>query len=355
MSSRLLIILSLFILLLSQVAFVFAQETPDFTSGGSVDPSSLSFPAKYPQIQEQIDVNVKPETPTPGDTVTITVEAYGTDLNTHLIDWKVNGVSILHGIGQKKFTFTVGNSGTITNVDLTISPKNAPEIKRSYSFAPVDVDILWQANTYTPPFYKGKALYTPESSVTFTALPNILIGGTKIDPTEAVYKWSENYEVQGDKSGFGKNTYTFNGPIILSPVTIQAEAYAAINKDMKGVNSFELNNVYPQAIAYEDSPIYGVLFNKAVNSGYLLSKREVRFSVFPYFFSTDNKNDKITYDWALNDSPLDIPVSENSTVFRRTDNTRGEAKISTGISEDTKALQSAGLDFVISYDNTNAF
>jgi hypothetical protein len=355
MSSRFLITLSVFALLLSRVAFVYAQETPDFTNGGTVDPSSLSFPAKYPQIEEQIDVNISPETPRPGDEVTIKVEAYGTDLNTHLIDWKINGASILHGIGQKKFKFTMGKSGTITNVDLTISPKNAPEIKRSYTFAPVDVDILWQANTYTPPFYKGKSLYTPESTVMFTAIPNISIGGVKIDPSEAVYKWSENYEVQGDKSGFSKNTYEFIGPIILRPVTIQTEVYAAVDKNIKGVNSFELSNVYPQAIVYEDSPIYGVLYNRAVNNGYAMSQREVRLAVSPYYFSTDNKNDKVSYDWALDDSPLDIPVSENSTVFRRTDNSRGQAKISVGISEDTKALQSAGLDFIVSYEDTTAF
>jgi hypothetical protein len=138
-------------------------------------------------------------------------------------------------------------------------------------------------------------------------------------------------------------------------VSVQAEVYAAINKSMKGINSFELNNVYPQAIAYEDSPLYGTLFNRAVNGGFALKQKEVKFSVFPYFFSTDNKNDKVSYDWALDDSPLDIPILENSTVFRRTDNQRGLAKISIGISEDTKALQVAGLEFVISYEDTNAF
>lgn len=355
MSSKFLTTFFVSTLLVSQVAFVYAQETPDFTNGGTVDPSSLSFPAKYPQIEEQVDVNISPETPRPGDEVTIKVEAYGTDLNTHLIDWRINGTSTLRGIGQKKLKFIMGRSGTITNVDLIISPKNAPEIRRSYTFAPVDVDILWQANTYTPPFYKGKALYTPESSVSFTALPNITIGGVKVDPGEVVYKWSENYEVQGDRSGFGKNTYEFVGPIILRPVTIQTETYAAANKNLKGVNSFELNNVYPQAIVYENSPIYGVLFNRAVNNGYLLSQREVKLSVFPYYFSTDNKNDKVAYDWSLDDSPLDIPISENSTVFRRTDNLRGQAKISVGISEDTKALQAAGLNFIISYEETNSF
>ncbi len=333
---------------------LYAQETPNFNDD-SVDPSTLSFPAKYPQIQEQIDVNIKPEIPRPGETVTITVEAYGTDLNVHPISWKNNGVEVLKGIGQKKFVFVMGNSGTVTNIDLTISPKNAPQIKRFYTFAPIDVDILWQADTYTPPFYKGKALYTPESVVSFTALPNILIGKEKIDPTEAVYKWTQDYEVQGDKSGFGKNTYKFTGPIILQPVSIQVEAYAATNKSIVGLNRYTLSNVYPQAVVYENNPIYGTLFNRAVNNGYLLKQREVKFSVFPYFFSTDNKNDKVAYDWALDDSPLDIPIFENSTIFRRTDNLRGQAKISVGISEDTKALQVAGVSFLISYDDEKPF
>ncbi len=355
MNSRILIFSLVSVLIASNIGILNAQETPDFTSAGGADSSSLSFPAKFPQIEEQVDVNISPDTPRPGDVVTITAEAYGTDLNTHPISWRVNGVETLHGIGQKKFTFTMGNSGTVTTIELTISPKNAPQIIKTYTFAPIDVDILWQANTYTPPFYKGKALYTPESSVTFTALPNIITSKGKVDPSEAVYKWSENYEVQGDKSGFGRNTYNFTGPIILRTVTVQAEVYAAANKSVKGLNRYELNNVYPQAVVYEDNPVYGVMFNKAISGSYFMKEREVKFAIFPFFFSTDNKNDKVAYDWSLDNSPLDIPTFENSTVFRRTDNLRGQVKITTGISEDTKALQVAGTEFIISYEDTKPF
>ncbi|MCF7865583.1 MAG: hypothetical protein K9M11_03705 [Candidatus Pacebacteria bacterium] len=320
---------------------VFAQETPYF-GDSTTSTKDLPFTAKFPQIKEQVVSDVSPEIPKPGEEVTISTELYGDiDLNTTLITWKVNGEVKLKGVGKKVFTFTMGATGKLMTVDFEASPKNAPLITKTFSFAPIDVDILWQANTYTPPFYKGKALFTPESNVTFIALPNIIIGGERVDPSDMVYNWKVDRTVDGENSGFGRSSYDYTGAIILKPVLIQAEVYAAANSAFKGLNGFQLTHVFPQALAYEDNPIYGILFNKALRNQFTIKDNEVQLSFVPYFFSTEGKNESVTYKWNLNNNPLAIPDFQNSAIFRRKDDKKGTANVSVTIGNPSKILQKA--------------
>jgi hypothetical protein len=344
-----------FLFLLPKNAFS-QIETPDFTTGSqsSVDPASLSIPAKIPGLQEQVDVSVFPENPKPGDEVTIVVNTYGIDINTNLIVWKVNNKEALKGIGQKKFVFKVGNTGTATKVDLSVFPKNGPVIEKSFSFTPIDVDILWQAKTYTPPFYKGKALYTPESEVVFTSLPNISINGTKIDPTDVVYKWKLNYDLENDVSGFGKNSYLFKGPIILRENLIESNVYAASSPEIQGTNKINLTNSYPAALVYEDSPLLGVLFNKAIKNEYGLKDNEVKLAAYPFYFSTANKNSVVNYKWNIDEASLGIPQNQNSVIFRKVSNIKGSAGVNVTIGNESHILQQASTGFEITYDTINA-
>lgn len=324
-----------------------AQETPYFgetasTGEPGVGDPSVPFTSKFPQIKEQVVSEVSPEIPKPGDEVTITTELYGDiDLNTTLITWKIDGVVTLKGVGKKEFVFIMGNSGKVTTVDFEASPSNAPAITKTFTFAPVDVDILWQANTYTPPFYKGKALFTPEANVTFIAVPNILIGGKRVDPSDVVYKWKVDRTVDGENSGFGKSSYDYTGSIILRPTLIQAEVYAAANSAFKGMNGFQISHVFPQALIYEDSPLYGILFNRALRNQHTIKDDEVELSIIPYFFSTDGKNEAVTYKWNLNNAALAIPSFQNSAIFRRKDDKKGTAMVSLTIGNPSKILQKA--------------
>lgn len=325
----------------SSIASVFAQETPYFGASASSS-ADLPFSAKFPQIKEQVVSEVDPEIPKPGDEVTITTELYGDiDLNTTLVTWRVNGEVQLKGVGKKKFVFTMGNTGKLTTVEFEASPTNAPLITKTFNFAPIDVDILWQANTYTPPFYKGKALFTPEANVTFIAVPNIIMGGKRVDPSDIVYNWKVNRTVDGENSGFGKNSYDYTGSIILKPTLIQAEVYAAANNAFKGLNGFTISHVFPQALVYEDNPTYGILFNKALRNQYTIKADEVQVSLVPYFFSTEGKNESVTYKWNLNNNPLAIPDFQNSAIFRRKDDKKGSANINVTIGNPSKILQKA--------------
>lgn len=331
-----------------------AQEipTPDYTTNTpQVNPNDLLLSEKIPGLEEQIDIKIVPENPKPEQETSIEVNMFGADINRSLIVWKVNGVEKQKGIGQKKFLFTNGQSGSVTKVDVAIFPKSGVPIQKSFSFSPIDVDILWQARTYTPPFYKGKALYSPESEVDIVSIPNAFSGGVKIDPSEMVYRWKFNYELENDASGYNKNVFYFKGPIILRENLIQSSVSAGKDPKIQGSNSVKLNHVSPQVLMYEDSPTLGVLFNKAVSGEFNLTKDEIKFSAFPLFFSTQNKNLKVGYTWAMDANPVDVPKYQNTIIFRKTSATKGTASIRLLIDNASHILQRSILSFVLTYEN----
>jgi hypothetical protein len=339
--------------ILALIAFVFVvvflskitnAQTEDFFGG-----NNIPVPEQIKEIKQQLDIGISPEAPKPGEDVTITIEAYGLDLNSIDIQWLVNGRQKLRGAGEKTFTFNVGNGG-VSNVVVNIFPKNQPQITRTFTFNPSNIDLLWQAETYTPPFYKGKALFSPESSVTMVAIPNFVSGNSRVSDTNVVYKWSVDREVQGDNSGYGKNYFRYTSDIIPLDKTIDVEAYPSGQESRKGVGSTELLTKKSFVLFYEDNPTNGIMFNYSpTNQVDLGSRNESKISVFPYNFSINNKDSSLEYTWYINSEKIDIPNSTNSiTIKRNIDQKVDTASLLVDIANPSHIMQATqnGVDFL---------
>jgi len=83
-----------------------------------------------------------------------------------------------------------------------------------------EVDILWQGETYTPPFYKGRALWSSQSRITFLAIPH---GAGIGNPANLTYRWTQNGTVLGNINGIGKNTLSFTDSVLSKPQTIKID------------------------------------------------------------------------------------------------------------------------------------
>ena len=66
------------------------------------------------------------------------------------------------------------------------------------------VDILWQGEVYTPPFYQGKTFWSKQSRVTLVAIPHGLGNTANLN-----YKWTKNGTVLGNINGIGRNYLSF--------------------------------------------------------------------------------------------------------------------------------------------------
>ncbi|MEI8061842.1 MAG: hypothetical protein WCG97_00905 [bacterium] len=313
--------------------------------------AKLPLSAKEPDIKEQVSVDVNPEVPQPGETVTINVSAYGgIDIDAAQINWVMNGKSVLKGQGEKQFIFKAGTDGQSNKIELHIQPKYGAEVIKNFNFKPSDVDVLWQANTYTPPFYKGKALYTPEAYVQFVAMPNITNDvGAKIQPSKAIYNWRIDHTNYADKSGYGKNFYDFSGSILAKPTSVEVTAYDPFNKDSTGVGSLDVGPVQPALVMYEIHPTYGPIFNTAAIGTYNFGAQDLQMGAYPYFFSTGSKK-SIPYVWKINGTTLDtLPQNQDFLVLQKVKQDSGQSTIDVSASNGDKVLQQAGTQLDLIY------
>ncbi len=297
---------------------------------------AISIPGQIPELEEQVSVIVEPELPSPNEKVNIKVEAYGTDLTRAFITWKVNNVIKKSGRGEQMFELNSGPVGTAQTVVISIQPTGGPVITKQLFFKPQEVDLLWEARSYTPPFYKGKALpgFMGESIV--VAIPTFTNGQTVTLPKNTTFKWKKDYEVQNDESGFMKNSMIVKGGILLKPEEIQIEATDDFGNKAKQTISYEY--VEPSAFFYEKSPLYGILFNKKINSASIKNK-ELGLITIPYFFETSSRSG-LNYTWKVNGSESFL-FSKDYAVFRYSGEDGGTSIIDVDVKSPDNFLQEA--------------
>lgn len=312
--------------------------------------AKLPISAQLPDIKEQISIDVSPEIPQPGQTVTISASAFGgINIDSAEINWLINGKSVLKGRGEKKLIFQVGSEGKLMTVELHIRPQYGAEVVKIFRFNPSEVDVLWQANTYTPPFYKGKALYTPEADVQFVAIPNIVNrNGTSIQPAKTSYDWQIDYKNYADKSGFGKSSYNFSGSILAKPTTVRVSAYNPLDKASAGVGTLYVEPIQPLLLMYEIHPTYGPLFSTAAVGTYNFGAEDIQLGAYPYFFSATSKQTLI-YDWKINGIDLNLPQNQTSITLQKIKQESGQSTITVQATSDDKVLQQSDSSLSLIY------
>lgn len=314
--------------------------------------SSTAFASALPLTGADLDVEMHPEYPGTHQNVEVKVTSYITDTDSAKISWILNGVVKSTGKGIKTFTFQTGDSGTITRLDIVVENKDGT-IKRNITLQPLDVDLVWQSESYVPPFYKGKAMLGHENTITFIAIPHITTGSGEVDPKNLVYKWSKNGTGVEDASGYGKNTFTFVTSLISRPLNIGVN----VSSPSSNISGYAVVDVAPQdpsLLVYRKNPIYGIEFQKALSSSVELNdSKEITLVGIPYFFGVKKTNSlDLKYNWEINGAKIDGKLT-NVQVLRQKEGTSGSSNISLSIENSRKILQAANQSFSLKFGNTN--
>ncbi len=308
----------------------------------SIDNLPISTDRGVPEIDEQVAVTISPQNPAPGQNVSITLEAYGININASNIEWRVNGVSVQKGTGLTRFSIKAGAAGSNTVVRFILTSPEGKVTTKDISIRPQTVSLIYESRSYIPPFYKGRSLYSLQGNLVFLAVPNLINkSGQQIDPNTLIYKWIVDGEVYGSDSGYGKSTFIFSGPTLVKNTVVGVEVSS---KD--GVSSGDAQiTVIPQnptVRLYEKRPLLGILFNQALNNQVGLNLSEITVEAFPYFFDAESKNsNNIEYSWSLNDEGVSLPPNQNRIVLRNAGGTTGQSNISVIINNTSQFLQKA--------------
>ena len=298
-------------------------------------------PLTSESVTDTLDITVTPETPVPDQAYTIKVANYSTDLNSAKISWYENGKLIRSAYGAITFQDVAPKAGQVSTIILIIQTKEGRTITQDIKIAPANVNIYWQADTYVPPFYKGKRLYTHQSDVTFVAIPDFLSNGTSLNPKNLIYKWKKDNDVPPDSSGFGKMSMVWNANYVIRPYSVSVESYD-LNKNNDAIASIDMQSSTPSLIMYENNSTYGVMFNKTLSSSLDLDKLSFIMEAYPLNVAVQSKNiDSLDYTWSINGSATDSPIKSRMALKRDTD-TPGTASISLRVQKSPTLLQFAG-------------
>ncbi len=284
-------------------------------------------------------VEFSPKNPGPNQTVSAKVMSYTFDTDRAYIKWSINGYLKLKGVGEKNFSFKMGERGKKTTLSVSVVAEDNSKDRRVFYFNPSEVDLLWSARTYTPFFYKGKALSAPGSIIEVTAIP--YFGKyANTNPSSLIYKWKLNHKNKPDKSGVGKNSFIFmsNKGFEESVVSVEVSNY---EKTSKAENFVKIRNVQPELLFYEDSPLSGLFYGADLGNEFSTAKNEFLIKAEPYFFSL-NAMRGMSYNWIMNNKIIKPERNDSEINFRTNPGTSGTADIRLRISSPYNLLQFAG-------------
>ncbi len=269
---------------------------------------------------DALTLTITPERPGAHTRVEASLESFVADLTRSFIRWSVNGKVIKEGDGEVSADFETGSFGETTRLSVSALTFDGQVLSKTLTLRPAEVTLVWQANSYTPPFYKGKALFPLQGVGTVIAIPAFPDGeGGFMNPKELIYTWSEGGNVTSDGSGFGKDAFAVIGRIPIRPLVIGVDV-ATRDSSLNGRGEITIEAIQPVLRFYEDHPLYGLRFERALNGSFALSGKEIKVSAVPYYFEASRRSaPAISYDWSLNGAALARERSPAVTLRRISD------------------------------------
>lgn len=304
------------------------------------------FNAVY-AVGEDFTVEIFPESPGPNERVSAEIVSYSFDVNRSSISWIIDGTAKLSGRGEKKFSFSTGNSGSKTTLKVSIVTEKGVPMEKTFTFRPAGLDILWETDTYTPPFYKGKALLSQESTIKITAFPEFIYNGEKISPSDLVYDWEINSKKRTDMSGYGKRTISYK----LSSFSREEDIKVTVSSYSKIIiaeKRIKIETIPPKIIFYQENPLEGAQYNKALEKETDLYGGEISVRAESYFFSNSNLS-QLSYQWKMNGNSIETEGRKNIIDFRTGEGIIGSALVDLVVQNPINILQSASSNFRINF------
>lgn len=199
------------------------------------------------------------------------------------------------------------------------------------------VDLLYDATTYVPPFYKGRPLPSPGSTMRFQAIPHF----GSVSDQSITYTWKVDGEVEGTLSGLGRSSVSLPSPGLFGSETVEVDA-ASQDGSAYGSASLSISSLDPGLTLYQDHPVFGVEYYNALGAQNSIADSEMTFDAVPYFVATTAANDpRLTYAWSVNGSTLQATSTNNNELTINAGNGGGFAAITVSLSSRANVLLDA--------------
>lgn len=290
-----------------------------------------------PDPDATVSLTMAPKSPAPGDTVRLSVVGGSrVDLQNSTITWYQNGKNISKGVGITSIDIKAGVLGTKLDIGVQVDSPDGGSAASSISIIPTHIDLLVDSDSYTPPFYRGRALPSAGTQMRMQALVYFKrTDGSFVPPSSIVYTWSENGQIIGKVSGKGRQTVTLPSPVLYGTSVITVDAVSSDGL-FSGSASVRLSSVEPVLALYENHPLFGLMYHQAMGEKTSIPDSETTFAAVPYFADIKNPNDsRLRYNWIVNGKSVPADTARPSEITINADKSSGEASISLSLSHST--------------------
>ncbi|MFC1625289.1 hypothetical protein ACFL1O_00165 [Patescibacteria group bacterium] len=292
-------------------------------------------------------INLVPKHPEPNSEAIIKINASGVDLDRSAITWIIDGKTVEKGTGKKSIHFTMPDLGKTSKITAYVTPSSGYQKTQTLRVTGHDIDILWEAQTYTPSWYQGKALPVLGSEIKFTAIPHFYSSGSLLSRSSLIYDWYLNYKKMIQSSGTGKNSFTLknNGS--------NEHTVSVVVSSPGGSIEFEKTIILPvktktKIIFYEESPLLGTMFNNTLKGVYNLVNNLLRLKVEPFYFSKGQTN-QLSYQWKMNDKNINWEEQPDIMDLEKSSDASGVATINLEIKNLINLFQTAQGNLKINF------
>lgn len=339
----------------SQADFSDLKKYFDLLPGASPETySALESAVEQAQdsfVERSVALTTEPTYPGPREDVLVKISVAGTDIMRSDIAWYLNGKLTDRGIGETTFSFRTGNPGTVSSVSVIIRTVEGLRIDKTLSINPAGMDIVWEADSYVPPFYKGKALPTPQSTVRVIALPEFVSsGGSRVDPGTLIYVWKNEDADTGlvNDSGYGKRVLSTSMPQLSRSKNISVEV-SSLGNSIKTKRSASVPSGNVRLMFYENNPILGVRYEQAIGNAFNLENDEFSVKAEPFYFSIKDRGvGNLSYQWTLGGDPI-TPDSNEIVTFKQEVAGIGSETVSLAIRNIGNIFQQSKASFVLNF------
>ncbi|HCR52457.1 TPA: hypothetical protein DIV48_02290 [Candidatus Kaiserbacteria bacterium] len=294
-------------------------------------------------------LSVNPQYPAPYSNATLSVLSDSLELANATLTVSASGKEIYKG-AVRPVTVPLGKAGSIMNVRVTISSGSISS-NQTVSLQPQDVLLIAEPVSSFPPLYPGKPFVPLEGSVRIIAIANLrdASGKTSIPATYS-YAWTVDGARVMDSSGIGKSSIIAAAPLQYRTREISVTVTNAAGTIVGGA-SLSFSALEPSVHIYENDPLLGIRFGRALAGSYTMSGAEATFYAAPFSFPLSGGVP--TLQWFLNGVAAQ---TGNLITLRPTGEGRGTASLSLTASSGNAATAAANLPLIFgAKPSTNFF
>lgn len=280
-----------------------------------------------PGIESSIQIDVSPAHPEPGQSLYLEARSSAYTLSETTLAWTVDGAPLREGKGETSIRLAAGPIGSETDVVVRVTATDGTMAYGQAVIIPAEVDLLYDADSYVPPFFRGRALPSEGTMVRLEAVPHLFFRGTEVAQKDLTYTWYRNGGRIANVSGRGRYAVSIPAPVLFSTDTVSVEV-TSDDGLLSGGASVRIPSADPVLDLYEDNPLFGVMYHRAFPAEGSVPDTQATFTAIPYFADALNLVDKsLQWSWSVNGQSLATDDKRPSELTLDAQNSDGIAQV----------------------------